>query len=425
MKYLLLAIFFSAPAFAEYSSMGEIALEYRQFKDDDSSATEDRGIAVFSRLESRFDGESYSHLLRGFARVDSEESSRDLIWIEDAFASYFLDFDKEWRVGGGYKIYNWTALEAFRPADTLNSRNYDAPLEKPEKRGELALEFEMPYYEGSFTLYYFPRAENPHYPGAASRLGLGFVPATPVWVDGVEAEDKQWRQQFGARLTQFIFGADISIHAIRHYDRQFPIVGTSNYTFVGSTPVPVNGTSSMNVPHYYQVTQYGGTLQLPFFDGWVFKAEAAHRTFEKELEVLTVSGLQKPIDHSEVALGLEYGMAHADGSESTFFLEGVQILGVEENERARLSAFQNDVFIGMRHARNDIMGTEFLISAIFDLERTHEKLYNLQASRRLSDVWKLSGTVRVFDAPPETSTPRGLEILDQDNHASITITRFF
>lgn len=424
---ILIAILFltSSCVWADFSSMGEVAFEYRQFEDDNVTTTEDRGLAVFSRVESRYEEDYYSHVLRAFARIDSQEASRDLIWVEDAYAAYFLDVDKLWRVSGGYKVFNWTALEAFRPADTINSRNLDAPLEKPEKRGELALELEVPFYEGALTFSLFPRVENPHFPGAASRLGLGFTPATPVWVDGLKATTDQWRAQYAARLNQFIFGADLSLHLLQHYDRQFPIVGTTHYAQVLGNLVPLDGVASMNVPHYFQVTQFGGTFARPFFDGWVLKAEAVHRSFEKDLEILTASGLKKPLDHSEAALGLEYGLAHADGSESTFYLEAVSLFGVTKEERASLAAFQKDVFVGFRHALNDVMGTEFLVSAIFDLERTHEKLYNIQASRRLSDIWKLSGTLRVFDASPENQTPLGLEILDQDNHAGLTITRYF
>lgn len=426
MKTLFLILgLLSTPVYAEFSSQGEVALEYRQFKDDDSSATEDKGISIFSRVESRYEDNFYSHVLRGFGRVDSEESSRDLIWIEDAYAAYFLDSEKLWRLSGGYKIFNWTALEAFRPADSINSRNYDAPLEKPEKRGELAVELEMPFYEGALILSLFPRVEKPHYPGVASRLGFGYEIAEPLWVDGTEAKDDQWRPQFAARLTQLIWGADFSLHFLRHYDRQFPIIGTSDYSFISGSPVPNNGLSSMNVPHFFQVTQYGGTLQMPFLDAWLLKAEAAHRTFEKDLNVLTVNGFKTPIDHTEAALGFEYNTSHSDGSDSTLFLEAQKMFGIDKVQAGTLSVFQSDVFIGVRHVRNDIMGTEFLLSAIFDTERTHEKLYNFQASRRLSDVWRAAVILRAFDAPPQSTTPVGLEVLDQDHHISFSLSRFF
>tara|TARA_R110000868_G_scaffold204946_1_gene453114 strand:- start:5859 stop:7139 length:1281 start_codon:yes stop_codon:yes gene_type:complete len=415
----------SFESYAEYSSMGEVALEYRQFKDDDSKTTEDTGLAVFSRLESRYEDDFYSHVLRGFARVDSKESSRDLIWVEDAYASYFLDQEKLWRLSAGYKIYNWTGLEAFRPNDTVNSQNYDAPLEKPEKRGELGVELEIPYYEGALTLFVFPRTEAPHFPGAASRLGLGTNIAEPLWVDGLEASSDRWHPQYAARLTQLIMGADVSIHYLQHFDRLNPIIGTSDYSIVGMNAIPNQGVSSMNVPHYFQVAQYGASMQMPIFDAWLFKLEGAKRSFEKDLSVLTASGLQKPVDHSEVALGLEYATSHIDGSDSTLFFEAVKIFGTEEAEAEALSAFQNDVFIGLRHVRNDIMGTEFLLSAIFDLKRTHEKLYNFQFSRRLSDVWKVGATLRVFDAPKQSATPVGLEVLDQDHHISLSLSRFF
>jgi len=50
MRFLLL-LFLWANAYADFSSMGEVALEYRQFEDDNKTRTIDRGMAVFSRLE--------------------------------------------------------------------------------------------------------------------------------------------------------------------------------------------------------------------------------------------------------------------------------------------------------------------------------------------------------------------------------------
>ncbi len=425
---ILIALTFLWPlaAVADFSSMGEVAFEYRQFKDDGNSATQDVGIAAFTRLETSYEGDAYDHRIRAFARLDDKESSRNLLWVEDAYAAYFLDEAKLWRVLAGYKIFNWTALEAFRPADTVNSRNYDAPLERPEKRGELALELEMPLYQGALTFSLFPRVENPHYPGANSRLGLGFMPAEPVWVDGSETDRDQWRLQFAVRATQMIADADVSLHVLRHYDRNFPVLGTSDYSFAFGTYVPNQGIASMNVPHYFQVTQIGGTLQYPFWDGWIVKAEAAHRDFEEDLKVLTFNGLQTPKDHSEVALGFEYGTSHDSGAETTFFLEAQRMFGTVKEERSALSIFQSDVFFGIRHARNDVMGTEFVLSAIVDTERSHEKLYNLQAARRLSDVWKASAQVRIFDAPPKNpARPTGLEVLNKNHHASFVLTRYF
>src|SRR5690606_28723761 len=186
----------------------------------------------------------------------------------------------------------------------------DAPFERPEKRGELALELEMPVYEGNLIFSFFPRVEKPHYPGAASRLGLGVNLAEARFVDGNEVTDEQMQTQYAVKLNQFIYGADISLHFLHHYDRQFPIVGTANYANVLGNIVPVNGTASMNVPHYYSVTQYGGTFSLPFFDSWIFKLEGVRRNFEEELSILTVAGLKKPVDHSEVAMGFEYGTSH-------------------------------------------------------------------------------------------------------------------
>ena len=55
----------------------------------------------------------------------------------------------------------------------------------------------------------------------------------------------------------------------------------------------------------------------------------------------------------------------------------------------------NDLMIGTRFALNDVQSTEFLAGAIFDLD-DNNKMFSLEASRRLGDSWKLSVEARIF-----------------------------
>ncbi|PJB54413.1 MAG: hypothetical protein CO099_01740 [Bdellovibrio sp. CG_4_9_14_3_um_filter_39_7] len=157
----------------------------------------------------------------------------------------------------------------------------------------------------------------------------------------------------------------------------------------------------------------------------LLKLEGVARKFDSEKEVLTARGIRKPVDHQEVAGGLEYTFTLESGIEWTWFLEGNAILGVDKDRRAEMSAFQRDVMGGFRMAFNNIMGSELYATAIHDIERDRENLFNLSYSQRLSDQWKFKTGVRVYSAPVKGSLPQGLETLNEDNHIFFNIYRYF
>ena len=129
----------------EWSGSGEINLQARQFKDDKLETTEDTGLAVLTKVEEKYVGERSKHLFRGFVRIDEKDRDRDLMRVEDAYFSWRLGEQQSYKLLVGYKIFNWTATEAFHPADMVNSRNYDSDLENLEKIGELTIELEKEF----------------------------------------------------------------------------------------------------------------------------------------------------------------------------------------------------------------------------------------------------------------------------------------
>ena len=53
-----------------WSGGGEISFEGRVFQDDDNDATEDRGLSLFTRLETTYENGDFKFVFRGFSRVD-------------------------------------------------------------------------------------------------------------------------------------------------------------------------------------------------------------------------------------------------------------------------------------------------------------------------------------------------------------------
>lgn len=424
--FLLIFLLIPLMAFTQeagtWSGQGEVGFEYRRFESDSDIQNADTGVAILSRVQSSFETDIYRHVFRAFGRVDQKDNDRSNVIVEDGYFSMLFGEGSNWKVLAGYKLFNWTATEAFHPADQINSRNYDSNFESLEKKGEVTIELERTLESGSFALYFFPKFEDPIFPGNRSRLGFGADLERVVWVDGGDATTNQnWGVQFGGRLSFTLLEADFSFHFLHHLDRSFPVIGTHRYTLVGSTPFP---TAFPTTPYYYRSNQVGMTAVLPY-ESFLFKLEAASRQFDNDLFIYTLNGLRRPEDNTEVALGTEWSIALESGAETYFYLESQMMFGPEESRINEMSLFQSDVFLGLRYAFNDIMGKEIFFSTILDVKRKHEYLFNLSYSQRLSDIWKIKAGLRHYDAPQKGATVTGMELYDGDSYAHITVTRFF
>ncbi|MBI2522496.1 MAG: hypothetical protein HYV97_18900 [Bdellovibrio sp.] len=409
---------------ALWDSKGEVGLEVREFENDGVSSTHEHGLGVLSRLESLYKNEGTQVKARALGRLDKHDPTRDILILEDAYLSQELGAENPYKFLMGYKIFNWSATEAFHPADVINSRNYDSNLENLDKVGELTIELSGPLFGGEVALYYWPRYERPHFPGASSRLGIGFDIRTPVFVDSnteTEIADRQGHQ-YGARFDYKLGTADIALFYLNHMDRLHPIIGESSYIYiplVGYIPA-----SMPTIPYFFSVEEFGGTLQYAV-GPMVFKAEAVTRNFKEDRVIYTVSGFRRPVDHQEAALGAEYTYGFAGGGEVMLLAEATSYFGIDTVTRADQGAFQRDAFLGARFALNDAASREFFASFIFDLERSHEFFYNLKYTQRLGDSWQSTLGVRIYDAPMKGSSAIGLESLDGDNQAFFNLIRFF
>jgi len=389
----------------EWESKGEITVESRVFSDDDREETQDAGLGLFSRLEAGYEYGPLRLHVRGFARVDREDDSRDLAAIEEAWLDYKQG---AWQVRLGFELLNWTATEAFHPADIINSRNLDSNIENPEKLGELMLSVRRKINNGGLTLYYMPRFEPPVLAEPSSRLsfvpaGLTLGDARAVDRDGRFAAD-HWVDQWGLHFTQTVGDVDFGFFYLEHLDRQQP---------------QFEITQAGEFRPVYSFVKDTGLTYLHILGDWIFKLEAAHKDFSAR-----ETGPSRA-DHGQVAFGLDYGWANSDGSETTVIFEGQGLFGVDEAERAALGVFQRDLLLGCRHAWNDAAGRELLVTAIADVERSHEYLLNLSYRQRLSDTWSIHTGLRLIDAPAKGPIPRGLEGLDESNQVFLNFSRYF
>jgi hypothetical protein len=411
MKLLLPLLLLAHPVNAAVKYRGEVALESRAFEGDNDARTEDANIAAAGRVDLRAKFGGLRQRLRLFGRADVYDSQRNRLNIEEAYIG--------WRAGGwrlrlGAQMLNWTAAEAFHPADIINSRNFDSNVENAEKIGEPMLWGKRKIGPGALSALFMPLRISPQIPGGSSRIGFappGFNIGEALWVgeDGSLSRDS-FAPQGALRYRQNLGPADISLHAVRHFDRSQPVL-------------VFDATANKFQPLYLPVTQLGGTYQQ-VLGAFVVKLEGAYRSFNNP-DRATPLGIVSQKNHGLAAFGLEYGFDQLGGAETTFIVEGQSVLGQNKATRANISLFQRDFLFGLRRAFNDTKSREIFASFIVDTERSNEYLFNISYSQRLTDTYSISTGGRLTQAPQKRAVAQGLEILHGANQIFLTLKRHF
>lgn len=386
-----------ATADAKLRSRGEVGVEARAFEPDDHDFTEEYGAAVATRLQAKIKAKPVQAQVRVFTRTGLIDGDRSHLIVEEAWLQW-RHRPSTLQLRAGWQLLNWTATEAFHPADVINSRNLDSNVENPEKLGEPMVSARVKVASTLLTAYYMPLRTAPIYPGRSSRLS--FLPrALPLTL---QRPDPQVSHQFAAHIARTFGSADLAVHAIHHDDRSQP-------TF------DVDLARLTATPRLHRVTQLGLTYAHAL-DEWVVKLEAAHRIFEVDAQPT----------HTQVAGGLEWGWGYDDAGEGTVLLEGQVVIGGDTDaERKRLHPFQRDVLVGYRHDFQDVAGTELLVGCMVDLE-DEQVLANVNFKRRLSGTFTVEASLRAIHAPDgDPLQPVGLQTLHDTRYATLTLRHHF
>ena len=207
---------------AKIKSRGEIATVLRAFSPDDDARTDDVDFALTTLLDVKAKQGPFRQAFRAFARTALVEEERSIAFVQDAWIGYR---DSRLELKAGVEILNWTAAEAFHPADIINSRNLDSNIENAEKLGEPLVSARVRFGTGGLTLYYLPARLAPVLPGPQSRLNLaqGQAVGSVKWLnrDGSVSESP-FEHQWASRLDQTFGALDIAVHYVDHNDRNQP-----------------------------------------------------------------------------------------------------------------------------------------------------------------------------------------------------------
>ena len=456
--------------------------------DDDDIDTVDQNLAASLQFNSLYERKSDYFKLSFYSMKDFKEKDRNLIRIEQGHYSSFLDNKESLKVLLGYNIYKWSIMEAFKLANIVNSPDYTSFAKDLKYRGELVLELEKNFDFGDITFYFFPRFESPFYLGKMSRVGPEVSFENHFFVSDQKFNELPSGRGRGMVVPQFGFlykgqvkEVSLTLFSLYHIDRKSPIHGTHQYKRVSTIDdekiddppdlfdevslqkEAITLTKSLrtqedddnegtceicyfpNMSHFkdhprsyfIRVFELGTSIEF-FYRNTTFKFEGVLKDFEKHDPIL---GYQEGIgdivsfgyealrvrkNYAHLAIGAEKSFTLFNNQETIFFLEFTRIFGLSSTlERKEAHLFQGDIFLGLRHNFNDLMGKNIDLGFVTDMD-SNEKIVRLSYAQRLSNQWKFKAEASFIHAPMGRETiPQGLQNQHKDHSGLLNLTYYF
>ena len=410
-----------------WKSKGEIGFESRVFLPLENN-TNDLGqeidqfnIAQTARLESKYKNDEWSFKARVFGRVDTFDQIRSTVYPEELWLEYRPE---KFKLRLGYQMLDWTATEAFHPADIINSRYWDSSFENADKIGELMAKLQFKLGKGIIEGFYAPRYVESVFPSPNSPVFIGdlsvpFAGFLPVDTFG-NMRENYWGHQWGARFEQTFGEADISLQYIEHFNRDQPFA--------------VFDQSIQSTFLVFQPMRQFGLTYTQALGVFVLKCEAAHKNFlnPDQGSFQDKFGRLPDRDQFHTAIGLDYLKSWSNGQDTTFLLEAqyIENIGAQQmnpNQAPALAPlFQNDLLIGFRHSWNDTKSRNLTVTAIADMVRFNQWFINGSYNQRVGESWGLTLGLRKIIIPPENaSAPIAFEQWDGLTYPYLNIKRFF
>jgi len=347
-------------------------------------------FALEPLLEYVSDSGASQVMFRPFGRFDVNDKGRSHFDIREL---NWTGTKGRWQMTVGIDTVFWGVTESNHLVDIINQNDNLEDIDQEDKLGQPMVSASYDSAIGVFSAYVMTYFREMRFPGTNGRLRL------PLPVDYAQTQyesgSDKWHTDFAVRWTHVIGNIDVGLYHFKGTSREPEMI----------LGMDINDNVVL-IPRYNLIDQTGLDLQGTFEDVLI-KFEAIQRSGRDTLDYWAMAG------------GIEYSFYGLGGGDSDIGLLA-EYLYDDRGEQAT-TAFEDDLFVGMRWAANDIKSTEFLVGAIFDLNSS-AKFINFEGSRRLGDDWKITLDARFFMGIP-VADPAYTQ--SRDDFFQVRLARYF
>jgi len=370
-----------------------------------------------------------------FGRYDENDDERTHADVRELYYQQGGD-EFEFRIGAR-RVF-WGVTESRHLVDIINQSDFVENISNELKLGQPMISLALIGAAGTIEGFLMPFQRERTFPGDEG------YPRLPLPVHEHEAmyqsKDEDRNRDYAVRYSNSFGPLDVGIAWFEGTAREprleacvrrgasgttlsNPGAPNCTYPYTASfvQPPPTIPPQTMEeITAQFAMEVRDNLVLVPFYDLWkqssldaqwvtgnmAWKIEAMHRKTRGELTWGSVAGF-------------EYTFGDVRGTGIDIGVLGEYLY--DEKDDGLNTLFDDEVFVGMRVALNDVAGTQVLAGALADRETRDARRYGIEASGRLNDDWKLSAEARIFSRWPDDFSAF---LADQD-FVTVTLERYF
>lgn len=377
----------ASPAYAVEVG-GGVAIESRYFVEGPASNAQIDGLQSSLVLEPEFQFQSENGVVwrvAPFLRVDSRDSQRTHSDVREASAEFI---EGNWDVLVGVSRVFWGVTESRHLVNVVNQVDVFEGLDEESFLGQPMVRVGVQGSWGRVESFLMTGFRERSTPALSSRLRpLVHIVDEPIYDNSAE----QGGIDAALRYSQFFGRWDIA---------------TSFFYGTSREPRYALNYNGNLVPHYDSIRRAGVELQYTK-DAWLWKLESiVQDDFQSSFSAL-VAGVEKT-HYQVLGSGADIGLL------AEYLYDG-------RGSSAPITAFNNDMFVGLRVAANDLQDTSVLAGGVVDLE-DGSRSFRLEVERRVGQNYRIELEAQYFSS---ISSKNVLSAFENDSYLTLSLKRYF
>lgn len=308
---------------------------------------------------------------------------RELTWLKVA---------NDWELRVGIRKEFWGVTESQHLLDIINQTDLVENSDTEDKLGQPMINFALINDWGTFDFYLLTGFRERTFAGKEGRLRS--FPEIDVGEEKYEKHGFERHMAYAFRWGHSIGNWDFALSHFYGTSRDPSIL--LNIDKLGKIQL---------IPYYEMIHQTGLEVQMTQ-DRWLWKLEAIARSGQGKTYFAGTGGFEYTL-YNLFESGIDLGLV-------------TEYLYDSRGQHAPV-VFQDDFLVAIRLGFNDVQSTELLAGVIFD-RTSNTKFYNIEASRRFGDNWKVELEARLFSAVPKNDPSY---IFREDDHLRVELKYYF